>query len=47
MGWEFGLSRCKLLHLEWISNGICFIAQGTISTHLWNMMEDNVRKEYI
>ena len=20
MAWEFGVSRCKLLHLEWISN---------------------------
>ena len=20
--WEFGVSRCKLLHLEWISNEI-------------------------
>ena len=32
VGW-FGVSRCKLLHLEWI-------AQGTTSGHLrWNMME--------
>ena len=22
MDWEFGVSRCKLLHLEWISNEI-------------------------
>ena len=22
MDWEFGVSKCKLLHLEWISNGI-------------------------
>ena len=22
MDWEFGISRCKLLHLEWISNEI-------------------------
>ena len=22
MGWEFGVSRCKLLHLEWINNGV-------------------------
>ena len=22
MEWEFGVSRCKLLHLEWISNEI-------------------------
>ena len=22
MDWEFGLSKCKLLHLEWISHGV-------------------------
>ena len=22
--WEFGLSRCKLLHLEWISNEVLY-----------------------
>ena len=22
MDWEFGANRCKLLHLEWISNDI-------------------------
>ena len=21
-GWEFGVSRCKVLHLEWISNEV-------------------------
>jgi len=43
--WEFGVSRCKLLHLEWINNEILLIAQATISSHLrGNMMEDNVRK---
>ena len=28
MDWEFGVSRCKLLYLEWIS---C-IGEGTISS---------------
>ena len=23
MDWEFGVSRCKLLHLEWISRSSC------------------------
>ena len=32
--WEFGVSRCKLLHLEWISNEILCIALGTMSNHL-------------
>ena len=22
MDWEFGISRCKMLHLEWVSNEI-------------------------
>ena len=22
MDWEFGMSRCKLLHVEWISNEV-------------------------
>ena len=43
--WEFGVSRYKLLHLEWISNNILCKTQGTLSSHLWwNLMEDNVRK---
>ena len=41
MDWEFGVNRCKLLPLEWISN----VALGTMYSHLWwNMVEDNVRK---
>ena len=29
MDWEFGISRCKLLYIEWIAISYC-IAQGTI-----------------
>ena len=28
MDWEFGLSRCKLLHLKWISNEILLYNTG-------------------
>ena len=28
MDWEFGISRCKLLHLEWISNEILLYCTG-------------------
>ena len=28
MDWEFGVSRCKLLHLEWVSNGILLYSTG-------------------
>ena len=41
MDWEFGVGRCKWLHLEWSS----YIAQGTIFSLLGeNMMEDHMRK---
>ena len=26
--WEFGVSRCKLLHFEWISNEIVLYSTG-------------------
>ena len=26
--WEFGVSRCKLLHLEWISNETLLYSMG-------------------
>ena len=45
MDWEFGVGRCKLLHLEWISNEVHCIAQESMSSLLgWTMMEDNTRK---
>ena len=28
MDWEFGVRRCKLLHLEWISNEILLYTAG-------------------
>ena len=34
MDWELGVSRCKLLHLEWVSNKVYHVAQGTISNLL-------------
>ena len=30
MEWEFGISRCKLVYIEWINNKDLLIAQGTI-----------------
>ena len=45
MYWEFVVSRCKLLHLEWISNEILPYAQGITSSQMWwNMMEDNEQR---
>lgn len=28
MDWEFGVSRCKLLHLEWISSKVLLYSTG-------------------
>ena len=28
MDWEFGVSRCKLFHLEWISNEVLLHSTG-------------------
>ena len=28
MDWEFGVSRCKLLHIEWINNKILLYSTG-------------------
>ena len=28
MYWEFGVSRCKLLHLEWISSEVLLYSTG-------------------
>ena len=28
MDWEFGVGRCKLLHLEWTSNEVLLYSTG-------------------
>ena len=28
MDWEFGVSKCKLLHLEWICNEVLLYSTG-------------------
>ena len=46
MDWEFGVNRCKLLPLEWISNEILLYSTGNYIQSL--MMEhDNVRKKNV
>ena len=27
---EFGISRCKLLHIEWINNKVLLRSEGTV-----------------
>ena len=43
MDGEFGISKCKLLHLEWISNEVLWYSSGNTSS-LLNIMEDNIGK---
>ena len=33
MEWEFGVSRCKLLHLEWINNKVLIYSTGNYSQY--------------
>ena len=49
MDWEFGVSRCKPLHLEWISNEGPLYSRGNyiqslVMDNIRNMME-NIRRK--
>ena len=46
MDWEFGVNRCKLLPLDWISNEILLYSTGN---YVWSLvMEyDNVRRKNV
>ena len=41
MNREFGVGRCKLLHLECISNEVLLIAKGTIT--IVNLLQNDGR----
>ena len=44
MDWEFGISRCKLLHLEWINNKVLLYSTGNYIQYLVvNHMENNIK----
>ena len=44
MDWEFGASRCQLLHLEWINNKALPHHQGILSNLLGKtVMEKNIK----
>ena len=34
MDWEFGVSRCKLLHIEWINNKALLYSTGNYIQYL-------------
>ena len=44
MDWEFGVSRCKLLHLEWINNEVLLHNIANYIQSLAIELEDNMRK---
>ena len=46
MDWEFGVNRCKLLPLEWISNGILLYSTGNYVGSLV-MEHDNGRQKNV
>ena len=33
VNWEFGVDRCQLLHLEWISNKVLMYTSGNCIQH--------------
>ena len=41
--WEFGISRCKLLHLEWINNKVLMNSTGN---YIQYSVINHNRKEY-
>ena len=48
MDWEFGISRCKLLYLEWINNKILPYSTGNyIQYPVINHNGKESEKEYI
>ena len=48
VGWEFGVSRCKLLHLEWISNeGLLYSTGNYIQSLVIDHDGRYIRKKYI
>ena len=45
IGWYLGISKCKLLYIEWINNMSYCIAQGTRFNIMWQIiMEQNMKK---
>ena len=48
MDWEFGVGRCKLLHLEWIYNKVLMYSTGNYTQYpVINHNGKEYEKEYI
>ena len=43
MGWEFGVSRCKLLYIEWINKKVLLYSTGN---HIQHPLINRNGKEY-
>ena len=44
MEWEFGVSRCKLLHIEWINNRVLYNTGNYIQYPMINHNGKNIKK---
>ena len=47
MDWEFGVSRCKLLHLEWINKVLLYSTRDYIEHPVINHDEKEYKRECI
>ena len=48
MDWEFGISRCKLLYIEWINNKVLLYSTGNdIQYPMVNHNRKKSEKEYM
>ena len=48
MDWEFGISRCKLLYIEWINNKVLLYSTENYSQYpVINYNKKEYEKEYI
>ena len=49
MDWEFGVSKCKLLNLEWINNEVLWYSTGNYiqSPWIYTMKENNIKKQCV
>ena len=42
--WEFGISRCKVLHIDWINNKVLLYSTGNYTQYL---VINHNEKEYV
>ena len=47
MNWEFGISRCKLVYIEWINSKVILYIQYPAINHRESKMKKNIIYIYI